>query len=70
MCRNIQQCEVMADSGLGTGLTGTYYNGEAFDTLVGTRLDPQINFVWPDSPFTGVNPDHFSVKWTGYILPK
>lgn len=56
--------------GNGDGLTGDYYNGMNFETLVASRRDHTIDFDWgADAPLTGVNPDNFSVKWTGQIQP-
>lgn len=55
--------------GIGTGLRGDYYNGEAFDSSVLTRVDPRIQFEMAGgSPDPLVNADHFSVKWTGEVL--
>ncbi len=52
----------------GGGVKGQYYKGMDFNTLVLTRVDPQINFSWgggaPD-PVVGV--DSFSVRWTGEV---
>jgi len=55
--------------GTGTGLRADYFNGMAFDTLVTTRTDPTVGFDWEASPATGVNPDQFSVRWTGQVQP-
>lgn len=51
------------------GLQGSYFNGRNFDTPVLTRVDSSINFDWSGSPAAGVDPDNFSVRWTGSILP-
>jgi hypothetical protein len=60
---------VNASGGTGTGLTGRYYNGLNFNTLRLTRVDPTVDFDWVrNSPGTGVNPDNFSVRWTGQVL--
>ena len=57
--------------GTGIGLTGSYYNGVNFETLVGTRTDADINFNWgTDSPLAGVKTDSFSTRWTGQIQPR
>lgn len=56
-----------APSGSG-GLGGSYYNGKAFESLVFTRVDPTVDFIWGfESPGTGVAADGFSVRWTGYV---
>ncbi|MCY7330125.1 MAG: OmpA family protein, partial [Saprospiraceae bacterium] len=51
------------------GLTGEYYNGQNFEQKVVTRRDAQINFAWNNDapPAPGVNPNVFSVRWTGKI---
>lgn len=51
------------------GLLGEYYNGQNFDQKVLTRTDAQINFYWNNnaSPAPGVDPNVFSVRWTGKI---
>ena len=50
------------------GLKGDYYNGRAFESLVFTRVDPTVNFIWgQESPGPGVALDGFSVRWTGYV---
>ena len=59
-----------------TGLRGQYYNdggatyplGNPFTgSPVLTRDDPTVDFDWAYSPGPGVDPDHFSVKWTGKV---
>jgi len=60
----------------GTGLYGEYfddspYTGQHFKRRILGRTDPQINFFWGEgSPASGVGADNFSVRWTGWILPK
>ena len=55
----------------GSGLSARYYNGENFEFLVVTRTDADINFNWGNaSPASGVNSDHFSVRWEGKIKPQ
>lgn len=51
------------------GLQAIYYNGRNFDTPVLTRVDSTVNFDWAGSPAPGVDPDNFSIRWTGTILP-
>jgi mono/diheme cytochrome c family protein len=51
------------------GLLGTYYNNlEMSGQPVLTRIE-NVNFTWDDSPAPGVNPDNFSIRWTGQIEP-
>lgn len=49
--------------------TARYYNNETLtEPAVLVRTDPTINFDWWDrAPAPGVNPDYFSVRWTGTI---
>jgi hypothetical protein len=56
------------------GLIGYYYNDPNvspnwFDTLVITRIDPQINFDWGNgSPIPPrIQTDYFSVRWVGFV---
>ena len=60
-------------AGSGTGLVGTYYNDMTLTGSSTQRIDPTINFSWPNSntsPMTGIGPDNWSVAWTGYIQPE
>jgi phosphodiesterase/alkaline phosphatase D-like protein len=59
-------------AGTGTGLTAQYYNdpstGARFTTLALTRTDATVNFNWGErAPAAGVQPDAFSVRWTGQV---
>lgn len=50
------------------GLTGKYYGGTSFETLIGQRVDPVIDFTWTNaSPFPGVGYTDFSVFWKGKV---
>lgn len=52
----------------GFGLTGSYYNGTAFDTLVTKRTDPVIEIAsTAGSPGVGINADNFTVRWEGFV---
>ena len=50
------------------GLKAEIYSDGAFNNLVATRIDPNIDFHWslahpsPEAPA-----DHFSIRWTGWI---
>lgn len=58
-------------TGSGNGLQGNYFNGMNFETSVLSRLDTEINFDWGfGSPDTKVDPDRFTVRWTGQVQPK
>lgn len=55
----------------GIGLKGSYYNGTAFNTLVGSRTDPSIYFdTSSGAPMYGQDTDNFSVRWEGKIRAK
>ncbi len=57
--------------GNGNGLLGNYFNGMEFETPAFTAVDPNIDMSWGNrSPYLGVNPDRFSVRWTGQIQAK
>lgn len=57
--------------GNGNGLTGQYYNGMNYDSLVFTRVDPTIDFDWGEgSPGAGIPIDDYTVRWTGKIEPR
>jgi len=52
------------------GLRGDYYSDMAFGHWVMSRVDPIINFDWGNgSPDPLVPNDHFSVRWTGHVVP-
>ena len=51
------------------GLTGEYYNGMEFNSLVKTQTDSIINFRFGmDAPMKGMTSDTFSVRWSGKII--
>ncbi|MBL9212400.1 MAG: immunoglobulin domain-containing protein [Opitutaceae bacterium] len=57
-----------AGAGTGSGLRGEYFNGTAFNSLVLTRLDADVNFPWnTGAPAQGIGNDNFSVRWTGTV---
>jgi hypothetical protein len=56
-------------AGSSPGLRAEYFNGRNFNTPILTRIDPTIDFTWPAAPAPGVDPDNFSVRWTGTINP-
>lgn len=52
------------------GLTGEYYSGLNFNTLLLTRKDNAIDFDWGNgSPDPLVPNNVFSVRWTGKLVP-
>ena len=58
------------DSG-GTGLKGEYFRDDDFDDRQFTRTDAAIDFYFGNTaPGTGLKKDKFSIRWTGYIVPR
>jgi hypothetical protein len=53
----------------GGGLRADYYRGIDLNNHVMTRIDPQIQFNWPQgtAPDAAVGTGPFSVRWTGEI---
>jgi len=55
----------------GDGLVGQYYDNNDLTNLKLTRIDPTVNFNWGlSSPDLSINPDTFSVRWTGLVQPR
>ncbi|OYW21714.1 MAG: hypothetical protein B7Z52_00535, partial [Burkholderiales bacterium 12-64-5] len=53
-----------------SGLTGQYFSGSDFRTLLVTRQEPSIDFTWgAGSPDVLIPVDQFSVRWSGFIRP-
>lgn len=67
----------------GRGLRASYHRGRGFDSpAVLTRIDPRVDFRWDRgaptdalvargelAPAEGLAGDHFSVRWTGELVP-
>ena len=55
-----------------TGLRGEYFANQEFKGSPAlTRIDPEVNFDWGGgSPGSSLPPDHFSVRWTGSLVPQ
>ena len=53
----------------GGGVRADYYRGMDLNNYVLTRIDPQINFTWPDgtAPDDAIGAGAYSVRWTGEI---
>jgi PKD repeat protein len=58
--------------GAGDGVTAQYYNDTVLSALVFTRTDPAISFDFPAAtpPSPGIVSDHYSMRWTGTIVPR
>jgi hypothetical protein len=53
------------------GLLGTYFNNADFTGTAAMRIDPNIAFNWgTGAPISGIAADTFSVRWTGYVVPR
>jgi len=54
------------------GLNAEYFDNMEFNGKpVLTKTDKNIDFAWWDkAPDTGINPDTFSVRWSGVIVPE
>ena len=75
--RHVGDVWQFSTTGTTGGIRGEYYNfsastppsprDAAFEELIMTRVDTQIDFVWADSPAEGLNADSFAVKWVGEV---
>ncbi|MBM4038251.1 MAG: VWA domain-containing protein [Planctomycetes bacterium] len=55
----------------GGGLRAEYFEGRNFEQLRDARTDPTINFEWgKNRPAPTVSADGFSVRWTGFVVPR
>ncbi len=55
----------------GSGLRAEYFDNEDFTNLRVTRVDPRVDFNWGlGAPFPSLDPDTFSVRWTGQVEPE
>ncbi len=54
------------------GLKGEYFNNQELEGKPAlTRTDKHIEFRWGEGSYSADGPaDHFSVRWTGYFVPK
>jgi len=55
-----------------SGLKGEYFSNEELKgTPALVRTDKKIHFDWGEGSFAAGEPvDHFSIRWTGYFVPK
>jgi beta-glucosidase len=68
----VNTTEFVTAPGGSTGLTGEYFNN---DSLQGppalVRTDEKIAFHWGEGSYADKGPvDQFSVRWTGYFVPR
>ncbi len=54
------------------GLTAMYYNNSNLEgDPFYTGVDRNVDFAWwTNEPKPGIGNDHFSVRWTGYLVPE
>ena len=54
------------------GLKGEYFSNQELEGSPSlTRTDRHIDFKWGEGSYSADGPvDHFSVRWTGYFIPK
>ena len=55
-----------------SGLKGEYFSNDQLNGSPAlTRTDKHVHFDWGEGSFAANQPvDHFSVRWTGYFVPK
>ena len=62
---------LLTPDGLTQGLKGEYFNNTKLEGKpVIVRTDKKVEFDWPWFPVEGIGDDFFSVRWTGYLIPK
>ncbi len=55
----------------GDGLLGHYFATQDLTGKAITRVDPALDFDWgKGSPMPEIPVDHFSVRWTGHVVPR
>jgi uncharacterized protein YjdB len=66
----MDSCAVTVDV-TGDGLKGEYYNTNDFTGEIAlSRIDPFIDFSYGDGSYAPDQPtDHYSVRWTGQVVP-
>jgi glucose/arabinose dehydrogenase len=53
------------------GLAGEYFPTATLTGSGPVRIDSTVDFVWgAASPVSGIPADHFSVRWTGQVMPQ
>lgn len=64
--------DFVTETGGERGLKGEYFNNQDLNgTPAMARVDPHVHFDWGEGSFAAGEPaDHFSVRWTGYFIPK
>lgn len=67
-----ENSEFVTAPGGDSGLKGEYFSNQDLQgTPALVRVDPHVHFDWGEGSFAPGQPvDHFSVRWTGYFIPK
>jgi beta-glucosidase len=67
-----ENSDFVTEPGGEKGLKGEYFNNQELNgTPAIVRVDPHIHFDWGEGSFAAGAPvDHFSVRWSGYFIPK
>lgn len=65
-----QRLIASSDPAAPSGFMGRYYSDESFGILAVTRADGAIDFNFgTSSPAPGVPATHYSIRWTGTVIP-
>ena len=67
LCRPVCAAAPTPTPGAGNGLWGAYYNDVNFNQYSYSELDPQVNLNLASGSPPGLDPDYFSIQWTGYL---
>lgn len=67
-----ESSDFIVSPGGASGLKGEYFSNEELKgTPALSRTDRHIHFDWGEGSFAPGEPvDHFSIRWTGYFIPK
>ena len=68
--REVVPPEALFPAAGGSGLKAEYFDNADLTALRVTRVDPEIDFAWGlRAPYPSLDPDYFSVRWTGFVEP-
>ncbi|HQR38894.1 MAG TPA: DUF1800 family protein [Blastocatellia bacterium] len=67
----VQHARAQGPPPVGIGLKGDYYDTKDFNSFKFSRTDATVDFDWgTGTPDVRINPDTFSIRWTGSVLPQ
>lgn len=70
LSREVVPTEALFPAAGGCGLKAEYFDDADLTVLRVTRVDPRIDFAWGlGAPHPSLDPDSFSVRWTGFVEP-